>query len=263
MADTVFWTSLAISVVVAAMIALLARPIAGLFDEPRVAPLLVALGAVLIVSVAGATHIALMLREFGHKAMATRSVVSNIVGGGAALAAASAGWGAWSLLVAARRDRAGRHGDGLAGLPLVAGPRLSRPRCCASCGASASRHDLYPGSVRGAGAGAGRHHRPHHRHRRRRPVPNRVADRRADRAGRDHAVQPGGATHAGTAPGRPARFPQAPTFASQRLFRRRRSRRSSGFAVLAPDAIPLVFGSQWGPARRSPRCLASWRCRSS
>jgi len=99
MADTVFWTSLAVSVVVASAIALLAGPIAGLFGEPQVAPLLIALGAVLIVSVAGATHIALMLREFGHREMATRSVVSNIVGGGAALAAASAGWGAWSLVV--------------------------------------------------------------------------------------------------------------------------------------------------------------------
>ena len=99
MADTVFWTSLAVSVVVAGTLALLAGPIAGAFGEPQVAPLLIALGAVLVVSVAGATHIALMLREFGHREMATRSVVSNIVGGGAALAAASAGWGAWSLVV--------------------------------------------------------------------------------------------------------------------------------------------------------------------
>jgi O-antigen/teichoic acid export membrane protein len=99
MADTVFWTSLAVSVVVAGTMALLAGPIAGLFGEPQVAPLLIALGGVLVVSVAGATHIALMLREFGHREMATRSVVSNILGGGAALAAAAAGWGPWSLVV--------------------------------------------------------------------------------------------------------------------------------------------------------------------
>ena len=99
MADTVFWTSLAIAVLAAGAMAVLAGPIANAFGEPAVAPLLVALGAVLVVSVAGGTHIALMLREFGHRAMATRSVVSNLAGGAAALAAASAGWGAWSLVV--------------------------------------------------------------------------------------------------------------------------------------------------------------------
>ena len=99
MADTVFWTSLTLAFLAAGALALLAGPIAGAFGEPAVAPLLVALGAILVVSVAGAIHIALMLREFGHRAMATRSVVSNLAGGAAALAAAGAGWGAWSLVV--------------------------------------------------------------------------------------------------------------------------------------------------------------------
>ena len=40
-----------------------------------------------------------MLREFGHKAMASRSVVSGVLGGAAGLTAAWAGWGAWSLVV--------------------------------------------------------------------------------------------------------------------------------------------------------------------
>jgi O-antigen/teichoic acid export membrane protein len=99
MADTVFWTSLAVSALAVVVLALLAGPIASAFDEPAVAPLLIALGLILVITVAGATHIALMLREFGHRAMATRSVVSNLAGGAAALAAAGAGWGAWSLVV--------------------------------------------------------------------------------------------------------------------------------------------------------------------
>jgi O-antigen/teichoic acid export membrane protein len=99
MADTVFWASLGVAVVVAGALALFAGPVAGLFGEPDVAPMLIALGGVLVVSVAGATHIGLMLREFGHRAMATRSVVSNVVGGAAALAAVADGWGAWSLVV--------------------------------------------------------------------------------------------------------------------------------------------------------------------
>jgi O-antigen/teichoic acid export membrane protein len=99
MADTVLWASLAVAAMGAAALGLLARPIANLVEEPAVAPLLVGLGLTLPISAAGATHIALMLREFGHKAMASRSVVSNVLGGAAGLAAAWSGWGAWSLVV--------------------------------------------------------------------------------------------------------------------------------------------------------------------
>lgn len=99
MADTVFWATLALACVIAAVTALVAPLLAVAVGEPRVAPLLTALGMILPVSAAGATHIALKLREFGHKSMASRSVVSGVLGGAAALAAAWAGWGAWSLVV--------------------------------------------------------------------------------------------------------------------------------------------------------------------
>jgi O-antigen/teichoic acid export membrane protein len=99
MADTVFWASLAVAILAGGTLALLAGPIASALGEPAVAPILMALGGILVISVGGAIHIALMLREFGHRAMATRSVVSNLVGGAAALAAAGAGWGVWSLVV--------------------------------------------------------------------------------------------------------------------------------------------------------------------
>ena len=98
MADTVFWASLAVATAGAGALALLAEPIGALVGAPAVAPLLVALGLTLPISAAGGTHIALMLREFGHKARATRSVVSNVLGGAAGLAAAWSGWGAWSLV---------------------------------------------------------------------------------------------------------------------------------------------------------------------
>jgi O-antigen/teichoic acid export membrane protein len=99
MADTIFWATLGLSLALAALIAVVARPLATAFGAPEVAPLLIALGLLLPVSASGATHIALMLREFGHRVMASRSVVSNLAGGTAALAAAWSGWGAWSLVV--------------------------------------------------------------------------------------------------------------------------------------------------------------------
>ena len=99
MADTVLWASLAVASLGAAALALLAGPISHLVGEPAVAPLLVGLALTLPISAAGATHIALMLHDFGHKAMASRSVGSNLIGGAAGLAAAWGGWGAWSLVV--------------------------------------------------------------------------------------------------------------------------------------------------------------------
>jgi O-antigen/teichoic acid export membrane protein len=99
MADTVFWSTLALSVVIAGLIAIAAPFLAGALGEPAVAPLLTALGLILPISAAGTTHITLMLRDFGHRSMASRSVVSGVLGGGAALAAAWAGWGPWSLVV--------------------------------------------------------------------------------------------------------------------------------------------------------------------
>ena len=99
MADTVFWSTFALSLVIAALMALFAPVIAEALGEPAVAPLLTALGLILPVSAAGATHIALKLREFGHRSLASRSVASAVLGGAAALTAAWAGWGPWSLVV--------------------------------------------------------------------------------------------------------------------------------------------------------------------
>jgi O-antigen/teichoic acid export membrane protein len=99
MADTVFWATLGVATLIAVVIALIARPLASAFGAPQVAPLLTALGFILPISAAGATHLALLLREFGHRVLASRSVVSNLAGGAAALAAAYNGWGAWSLVV--------------------------------------------------------------------------------------------------------------------------------------------------------------------
>jgi O-antigen/teichoic acid export membrane protein len=138
MADTAFWTSLALAVVVAGALAIVARPIANAFGEPAVAPILMALGGILVVSVLGAIHIALLLREFGHRAMATRSVVSHLVGGAAALGAAAAGWGAWSLVV--QRGVVELAGTAMAwqAYRWIPGRRFSRPVLRELTGFSAS-----------------------------------------------------------------------------------------------------------------------------
>lgn len=99
LADTVFWTNLAMSFAVAFAVLGIAPLIMDLIDQPGAAAPLQALGFVLPIAALGATHMSLRLREFGHKSLALRSVVGGTIGGGAAIAAAFAGWGIWSLVV--------------------------------------------------------------------------------------------------------------------------------------------------------------------
>ncbi|HKP22669.1 MAG TPA: lipopolysaccharide biosynthesis protein [Dongiaceae bacterium] len=99
LADTVFWTNLAMSVVVAFVVLGLAPVIMTMIDQPDATGPLQALGFVLPIAAMGATHMSLRLREFGHKTLALRSVVGGTIGGAAAIGAAFAGWGIWSLVV--------------------------------------------------------------------------------------------------------------------------------------------------------------------
>jgi len=99
LADTVFWTNLGMSFAVALLWLIAAPAIMDLIGQPASAAPLQALGFVLPIAALGATHLALRLREFGHKSLALRSVLSNTFGGAAAVAAALAGWGIWSLVV--------------------------------------------------------------------------------------------------------------------------------------------------------------------
>ncbi|HJT14805.1 MAG TPA: lipopolysaccharide biosynthesis protein [Dongiaceae bacterium] len=99
LADTVFWTNLAMSFVVALVVLGAAPIIMDVIDQPDAAGPLQALGFVLPIAALGATHMSLRLREFGHKSLALRSVVSGTIGGAVAIGAAFAGWGIWSLVV--------------------------------------------------------------------------------------------------------------------------------------------------------------------
>jgi O-antigen/teichoic acid export membrane protein len=97
--DTVFWTNLAMAFIVALAVLGLAPLIMDLIDQPDAAAPLQALGFVLPIAALGATHMSLRLREFGHKSLAIRSWIGGTLGGSAAVAAAFAGWGIWSLVV--------------------------------------------------------------------------------------------------------------------------------------------------------------------
>lgn len=97
--DTIYRSQQAFSFLSAILIIALAQPIANWMDAPDIALPLAVMSLVLPISSFGATHLALRLREFGHRTTALRSVVGGLVGGSCAVAAAFAGFGLWSLVI--------------------------------------------------------------------------------------------------------------------------------------------------------------------
>lgn len=97
--DTVYRSHMGFSLATSAIIIALAHPFAAFMNAPQIALPLQVLSIVLPISALGQTHMALRLREFGHKTTALRSVASGIGGGGTAIVAALLGFGLWSLVI--------------------------------------------------------------------------------------------------------------------------------------------------------------------
>ncbi|WP_413060825.1 lipopolysaccharide biosynthesis protein [Sphingomonas carotinifaciens] len=97
--DTIYRSQQAFSFASAVTIALLAQPIAAWMDAPGIALPLAVMSLVLPISSFGGTHMALRLREFGHRTTAIRSVIGGLLGGGCAIVAALMGAGLWALVI--------------------------------------------------------------------------------------------------------------------------------------------------------------------
>lgn len=97
--DTIFWGNMGLAVAISAVVIALAYPVLHLIGQPMAVGPMMVVAALLPVVASGATHMAIRLREFGHKSMAIRSMLSGAIGGAAAIAAAYIGWGIWSLVV--------------------------------------------------------------------------------------------------------------------------------------------------------------------
>jgi O-antigen/teichoic acid export membrane protein len=96
--STVFWLAGAIGAGLAAAACLLAWPAAALFKEPRLAMLIVALSPILVMSGFTAAANARVIREGRFGVFASGDLISVTVSSAAAVGAAVAGWGAWSLV---------------------------------------------------------------------------------------------------------------------------------------------------------------------
>jgi O-antigen/teichoic acid export membrane protein len=99
LADSIFWLNFGFALGVCLLLVALAQPIAWFFHEQQLVMIVCALAVVLPLSALGGIHTARTLREFGHRSVAARSLISNLFGGGAAILAARAGFGAWSMVL--------------------------------------------------------------------------------------------------------------------------------------------------------------------
>lgn len=97
--DTIFWSNMSIALLITALIWLAAPLIGELLNQPKLVFPLQILSFALPLNALGACHLALRLRDFGHKTVALRSILAGAIGGGTAVAAAFAGFGIWALVI--------------------------------------------------------------------------------------------------------------------------------------------------------------------
>ncbi|WP_432561337.1 lipopolysaccharide biosynthesis protein [Kineococcus sp. SYSU DK003] len=96
--STAFWTTTALAVLLAGVLAALAGPLAHLFGEPDLAPVLRWLSLVLVLTGLGSVPTALMRRDMRFKSLAVRGTIATLVGSVVAIVLALAGAGVWALV---------------------------------------------------------------------------------------------------------------------------------------------------------------------
>ena len=97
--DTIFWIGLGTSVVLALAMVGAAWPLAAVFDEPRLRPVLQALAPVFIFVALGSTHQAILQRELDFKRIAMANLGANLVATTVGVVFAIVGFGVWSIVV--------------------------------------------------------------------------------------------------------------------------------------------------------------------
>lgn len=96
--DTGFWACVSAGALLAILGFCLADPVAGIFKQPDVAPVLRWLSATFVLSGLSRVQEALLRRKLAFKALALRTVVARSVGGAVGIVLALRGAGVWSLV---------------------------------------------------------------------------------------------------------------------------------------------------------------------
>jgi O-antigen/teichoic acid export membrane protein len=96
--DSAFWISLSMAVALSAASVLLARPVAIMFGEPRLADVLRWLSCSLLLIGLSTIPQAVLTREMAFRSLAIRSLLATLVGGVIGLTMAWNDFGVWSLV---------------------------------------------------------------------------------------------------------------------------------------------------------------------
>ena len=96
--DTAFWASMAMGGLLTIVGLLLAAPIAALLDEPRLAPILQVLSLTFVLAALNSIQLALLRREMAFRSLAVRRLVAVTGGGAVGISFALAGYGVWALV---------------------------------------------------------------------------------------------------------------------------------------------------------------------
>lgn len=96
--NTAFWMSIAGGVLFSGVGVLLSGPVADLYGQPSVQPLLAVLAASFLITAAGATQQALLLREMSFRRLETVNMLAALVGGAGGVALAATGSGPWAII---------------------------------------------------------------------------------------------------------------------------------------------------------------------
>lgn len=96
--DTAFWSTVGFGSAAGVLVVVAAGPVALLYSEPALRPVVAVLGLTLPLSSLGATHLAILRRRLDFSPIAKRGLVANLAGGAAAIGIAAAGGGVWSLV---------------------------------------------------------------------------------------------------------------------------------------------------------------------
>lgn len=94
-----FWLNMGVTAALALLVVVLAPLVAMFYNEPRVAPVVAALGGLMILGPIGAQHIVLLNRNFAFGKLAIVELISLIAGAVAGIAAANEGFGIWSIIL--------------------------------------------------------------------------------------------------------------------------------------------------------------------
>ena len=96
--STAFWTTFGLGVVLAGLLALLAVPVAALFDSPGLTPVLQVLSIGLVLNSLNSIQSALLKRQMRFKTLAIRGTIATVIGSVVAIAMALNGFGVWALV---------------------------------------------------------------------------------------------------------------------------------------------------------------------